>query len=99
MAEPLYFQWQNDVLCKTIYPMREPKLRDFLVYYMEIDLWKQYKDKDISMLKMEVDAYVKAQELAAGILPKVPTHQRSRVDRDQQLPRHLYRRLAQRYSR
>ncbi len=65
MADPLYFQWQNDVLCKTIYPMREPKLRDFLVYYMEIDLWKQYKDRDISTLKAEVDAYVKAQELAA----------------------------------
>ncbi|MBI5952133.1 MAG: hypothetical protein HY865_10775 [Chloroflexi bacterium] len=65
MAEPLYFQWQNDVLCKTIYPMREPKLRDFLVYYMEVDLWKQYKDKDISTLKADVDAYTKAQEDAA----------------------------------
>ncbi len=43
MTDPMYFQWQNDVLCKTIYPMREPKLRDFLVYYMEIDIWKQYK--------------------------------------------------------
>lgn len=64
MAEPLYFQWQNTVLCKTIYPMREPKLRDFLVYYMEIDLWKQYKDKDISTLKTEVDAYITAQEFA-----------------------------------
>ena len=65
MAEPLYFQWQNEVLCKTIYPMREPKLRDFLIYYMEIDLWKQYKDKDIATLKADVDAYTKAQELAA----------------------------------
>lgn len=65
MAEQLYFQWQNDVLCKTIYPMREPKLRDFLVYYLEIDLWAQYKDKDIASLKTEVDAYIKAQEDAA----------------------------------
>ena len=65
MAEPMYFQWQNEVLCKTIYPMREPKLRDFLVYYMEIDLWKQYKDKDIATLQADVDAYIKAQELAA----------------------------------
>ena len=65
MAEPLYFQWQNEVLCKTIYPMREPKLRDFLMYYMEIDLWKQYKDKDIASLKVDVDSYTKAQELAA----------------------------------
>jgi hypothetical protein len=45
--------------------MREPKLRDFLVYYMEVDLWKQYKDKDIATLKVDVDAYTKAQELAA----------------------------------
>ncbi len=65
MAEPIYFQWQNEVLCSTIYPMREPKLRDFLLYYMEIDIWKQYKDKDIASLKTEVDAYTKAQELAA----------------------------------
>jgi hypothetical protein len=65
MAEPMYFQWQNEVLCKTIYPMREPKLRDFLVYYMEVDIWAQYKDKDIAALKTEVDAYTKVQELAA----------------------------------
>jgi len=65
MAEPMYFQWQNEILCKTIYPMREPKLRDFLFYYMEIDLWKQYKDKDIASLKADVDAYTKAQEAAA----------------------------------
>ena len=65
MAEPMYFQWQNEVLCKTIYPMREQKLRDFLVYYMEIDIWKQYKDSDIATLKTDVDAYTKAQELAA----------------------------------
>ena len=45
--------------------MRETKFRDCLVYYIEIDLWKQYKDKDISTLKAEVDAYEKAQELAA----------------------------------
>ena len=48
MAEPYYFQWQNEFLCKTIYPMREQKLRDFLVYYMEVDIWAQYKGKDIT---------------------------------------------------
>ena len=47
MAEPMYFQWQNEVLLKTIYPLREMKLRDFLVYYKEIDLWAEYKDKKI----------------------------------------------------
>ena len=77
MAEPLYFQWQNDVLCKTIYPMRETKLRDFLVYYMEIDLWKQYKDKDISSLQAEVDAYTKAQEMAAVTAYKTYTFMRN----------------------
>ncbi len=65
MTEPLHFQWQNDILCKTIYPMREAKLRDFLTYYIEIDIWKQYKGKDISTLKTEVDAYLQAQEDAA----------------------------------
>ena len=65
MAEPYYFQWQNEFLCKTIYPMREQKLRDFLVYYMEVDIWAQYKGKDIAALQSEVQAYTKAQELAA----------------------------------
>jgi hypothetical protein len=44
--------------------MREPKLRDFLVYYMEIDLWAHYKDKEIASLKGEVDEFTRAQELA-----------------------------------
>ena len=57
-----YFQWQNDFLCKTIYPMREEKLRDFLIYYMEVDVWSQYKDKDINTLTKEVTAYKKTWE-------------------------------------
>ena len=65
MAGPYYFQWQNEFLCKTIYPMREQKLMDFLVYYMEVDIWAQYKGKDIAALQSEVQAYTKAQELAA----------------------------------
>jgi len=48
MSDALYFQWQNDVLRKSIYPLREMKLRDFLVYFREIELWKEYKKKDIS---------------------------------------------------
>jgi hypothetical protein len=63
-AQP-YFQWQNNFLRKTIYPMREVKLRDFLTYYMEVDVWSQYKDKDINDLTNEVDAYKKAWELNA----------------------------------
>jgi hypothetical protein len=70
MAEPMYFQWQNEFLCKTIYPMREPKLRDFLAYYMEIDIWKQYKDKDITVLASDVEAFKKAQDLAAIVAYK-----------------------------
>jgi len=61
MAGNLYFQWQNDALRKTIYPMREVKLRDFLVYFNEIDLWKQYKDKTPAALQAEVKAYNDAQ--------------------------------------
>jgi hypothetical protein len=61
----LYFQWQNEFLCKTVYPMREIKLRDFLIYYMEVDIWSQYKDKDINTLTDEVAAYITAWELNA----------------------------------
>ncbi len=65
-----YFQWQNEFLCKTIYPMREVKLRDFLIYYMEVDVWSQYKDKDINALTNEVDAYKKAWEANAAAAQK-----------------------------
>jgi hypothetical protein len=60
-----YFQWQNEFLCKTIYPMREQKLRDFLTYYMEVDVWSLYKDKDINALTNEVYEYKRAWELNA----------------------------------
>ena len=52
--QTIYFQWQNDILRKTIYPLREMKLRDFLIYYKEIGLWAEYKDKDI---KGELNTY------------------------------------------
>jgi hypothetical protein len=64
MAEPMYFQWQNEALLKTIYPLREMKLRDFLIYYKEIDLWAEYKDKNIEGLQAEVKAYTAAREKA-----------------------------------
>jgi hypothetical protein len=60
----MYFQWQNEFLCKTIYPMRLQKLRDFLVYYKEVDLWAEYENKNIAALKSEVDAYLKEIENA-----------------------------------
>ena len=56
------FQWQNEFLCQTIYPMREQKLRDVLIYYMEVDVWAQYKDKDVSDLKEELYEYKKGWE-------------------------------------
>lgn len=62
MAQPMYFQWQNEILVKSIYPMREPKLRDFLVYYEEIDRWAEYKNKNIAA---DVSTYQKAQQNAA----------------------------------
>ena len=64
MAEPMYFQWQNEILLKTIYPLREMKLRDFLVYCQEIDLWADYKDKKIEDLQPEVQAYRAARQKA-----------------------------------
>ncbi len=64
MTESLYFQWQNEFLLKTIYPMRLQKLREFLIYYMEIDIWSQYKGRDVSTLQSDVQAYKKAQDIA-----------------------------------
>lgn|GEM_PF-424714 len=60
MAEP-YFQWQNEFLLKTIYPLREMKLIDFLVSYREIELWEEYKDRPLASLQEEIDDYVEAQ--------------------------------------
>ncbi len=57
MTAPMYFQWQNETLLKTIYPSRDRKLADFLVYYKEIDLWADYKDKQIENLQADVRAY------------------------------------------
>lgn len=64
MAEPMYFQWQNPTLLKTIYPRRNRKLADFLIYSREIDLWEEYKDKDISDLGKEVKAYIAERDQA-----------------------------------
>lgn len=64
MAGPIYFQWQNEILCKGIYPMREAKLRDFLVYFKEIDLWADYKNKQD--LAKDIQEYTRAQKLAAA---------------------------------
>ncbi len=48
MPDDIYFQWQNEALKNTIYPLREQKLRDFLVYYQEIDLWTEYEEKAVA---------------------------------------------------
>ncbi|HEX2994489.1 MAG TPA: hypothetical protein VHP14_06685, partial [Anaerolineales bacterium] len=64
MAVKYNFQWQNPILLKDIYPMRLQKLRDFLVYYKEADLWAQYKDKNISTLAADVAEYEKGMNLA-----------------------------------
>ena len=64
-TQPPYFQWQNEFLRKTIYPNREVKLRDFLIYYMEVDVWSKYKDKDVNTLTNELYAYKKAWEINA----------------------------------
>lgn len=66
----LFFQWQNQSLCETIYPMREEKLRDFLKYYMEVDVWSQYKDKSIAALANDVSAYRKDWEINAAAAHK-----------------------------
>ncbi len=61
MTTPLHFQWQNESLLKTIYPLREVKLRDFLVYFAEIDTWSEYKDKTPAELEADIRAYHETQ--------------------------------------
>ncbi|KAA0274090.1 MAG: hypothetical protein DPW18_10445 [Chloroflexi bacterium] len=58
------FQWQNPQLLKDIYPMRLQKLRDFLVFYKEADLWAEYRNKDISTLAADVAEYEKGMDNA-----------------------------------
>lgn len=65
MTTPLHFQWQNEFLQKTIYPLREVKLRDFLVYFAEIDTWSAYKDKSPAELESDIRAYHETQSQLA----------------------------------
>src|SRR5215510_7444085 len=44
--------------------MRLPKLRDFLIFYKEADLWAEYKDKNISTLTAEVAEYERGMDAA-----------------------------------
>ncbi|HNN14306.1 MAG TPA: hypothetical protein PKL78_12155 [Anaerolineales bacterium] len=64
MAATYQFQWQNPVLLKDIYPMRIQKLRDFLVFFKEVDLWAAYKDKNIATLAADVAEYEKGMDAA-----------------------------------
>ncbi len=59
-APSIYFQWQNEFLSKIIYPMRTVKLREFLTYYQEVDIWAHFKNKGISNLTDEVTTYKQA---------------------------------------
>jgi hypothetical protein len=65
ILSPTYnFQWQNPVLLKDIYPMRLQKLRDFLIYYKEADVWAEYRNKAISTLAADVAEYEKGMDAA-----------------------------------
>ena len=78
MAEQkIYFQWQNEALLKTIYPLRTMNLRNALEYYMEIDLWQEYKDKKIEDMPEEVAKY---HEKKAAIVRQAKEDYDSRLD-------------------
>lgn len=47
--------------------MRLQKLRDFLIFYKEADLWAEYKGKDISTLAADVKAYDDGMDLARAL--------------------------------
>jgi len=61
MSEEIFYQWQNEHLLRTIYPLREMKLRDFLIHYQEIDAWAEYKDKTIEAISDEIDDFKSSQ--------------------------------------
>ena len=69
MDEPIYFQWQNPFLLQTIYPMRNRKLADFLIYCYEIDLWKEWEGRNIS--EQEKQAYRAERDVAVMTAYKV----------------------------
>jgi hypothetical protein len=68
MSEKKYFQWQNEFLVKSIYPHREEKLRDFLVFCEEIDLWKKHGKMPPKVLENKRKTYEKKE---ADILRKM----------------------------
>src|SRR5436190_23858015 len=55
--QKIYFQWQNPALKETIYPRREVMLRHVLEFYKEIDLWAEYKHKQIDELSRDIEEY------------------------------------------
>ena len=57
MSEKIFYQWQNEHLLRTIYPLREIKLRDFLIHFQEIDVWGEFKNKKIENLDEEVAGF------------------------------------------
>jgi hypothetical protein len=59
MVGQVNFSWQNPLLRSTIYPFREQKLREFLLTYREVDLWKERNDPHIL-----AEATAEAQRLA-----------------------------------
>lgn len=61
MPEKIFFQWQNDVLLKSIYPKRLEKLCDFLVHYKEIDLWKENEKMSKKVFEEKRKKYEKKQ--------------------------------------
>ena len=68
------FSWQNPVLRDTIYPFRDQKLRDFLSWYLEIDLWRETRRAgrihDATRKKLEAmaaDLEAEHQRLAAAL--------------------------------
>lgn len=48
MVANVNFQWQKKELRNTIYPFREQKLRDFLLFYRDIDLMKTMGKQPVS---------------------------------------------------
>ena len=68
MSDKIYFQWQNETLQRTIYPLREMKLRDFLIHFQEIDIWAIYRGQKIEDLSDDVAEFKRSQTAAVTSL-------------------------------
>ena len=48
---PVHFDWQNPILCESIFPFRMKKLREFLLFYWEVETLARMKKATVQERK------------------------------------------------